>query len=343
MHNEIRESEKSKIKNKKKAFWNDFTVFECFQHHPVICPSLHHYQTPPTMLPSAEYLSKVYGYDLGEANFSSGSTYNSLEGVAGDSISFTHLDSYDSGDSVPRFPVPMNIALCLAEARLPTLGYENGCKGLYAVNDTPAVNRIQDAPLDLSSCYVKAEPTVKEERDRCCDLLQQNNGCRRNELPRKTQDVCACHHRLCPHTVPALHQQRKCDIKAEGMAPVYTQSAVKPEKKMENGEQDPRRENPDCAGKGSNNCCFCLSHSQWNDPSGRTATEATAICMREPSPGSVPHHPSKRVTDPLSKEELELLEKEKQQMKNPDGTSPVRNTGSSYAVLQQKPFRKGTE
>lgn len=250
--------------------------------------------------------------------------------MAGDSISYTHLDSYESGEFAAEFPVPMNTALCLAETRLATLGCEEGCKGLYACNGTSAVNRIQEAPLDLSSCYVKAEPQVKEE-----PFLQMLHG--GNELQRR-QNVCAGHHRLCPHTASALHKPLKCEIKAEGKVPGCSQSPMKPEVKTENVEQKPRREKPkpDCDGKGSDICCFCLSHSQWNDP------KAAAICMREPSPGSALHHPSKRVTDPMSKEELEMLEKEKPQTKNLDGTTPVRTTGSSYAVLQQKPFRKGT-
>lgn len=277
-----------------------------------------------------------------------------MEGEAGDNISFTQLDSFESGEFAAEFPVPMNTALCLGETRLATLGHEEGCEGFYMGNG--AVNRMQDGPLDLSpACFIKAEPQVKEEHGRCCDSRQnscEGNSCKpclhaahgRNE---RRPDVFAGHHRLCPHAGPALHKLPTCDIRAEGAAPACNRSPVKQERKMENGGQkQPKRESPkpDGTGKGSDICCFCLNRSQWIYPNGngKNAAEAGAICMREPSPGSTMHHPSKRVTDPLLKEELESLEREKQQTKNPDGTSPVRLTGSSYAVLQQMPFRKGT-
>lgn len=96
----------------------------------------------------------------------------------------------------------------------------------------------------------------------------------------------------------------------------------------------------DCGG--SPPCCCPSSDSDFHQKNNGGVTKiGSARCPTIQKRDKVMPCPplGRRVTHPLLKEDVD----KRDVRKNPDGTSPVRTTGSSYGVVQRSPFTKGMQ
>lgn len=273
------------------------------------------------------------------------STYGSMDGNIGDSISYTKLDSdlslETSHQSYER-QVPFIEALYRVENQLPS------------INDTPI--RAGEFPNmsrnDRVENGLKGEPRGCCNGFRCADKLEENGaggcGCRQAYGQRSCANChCAARRQVKPETE---REQREACAGQNHTHFTQAERTSRPRPKFEVVKYEPLEDPNDnvpepgknlctkenVVGKGDASCC-CLNNSNFcakNALSEADPTGDTLIYARD----NVAQYPlGKRITHPVLKEDID----DKDVKKNPDGTNPVRNTGSSYGVVQQSPFKEG--
>lgn len=272
------------------------------------------------------------------------STYGSMDGNIGDSISYTRLDSdpslETSSHQVYERQVPFNEALFRAVNQLPS------------INDNPIG---AGELLNLSrNGSARSEGAVKVEPRGCCNGFRcgENGagcGCR------QAYGQCSCtncHHAACR----PIKQETECEQRETCAGQNHTRSALQAERasrptfevvKYEplEGPNDkvPRPEKNSCTkenivAKGDDTPCCCLTNANFCAKIAPSKAGPTGDSFRHARDNVVQYPLGKRITHPVLKVDID----DKDVKKNPDGTNPVRSTGSSYGVVQQSPFKKGT-
>lgn len=195
--------------------------------------------------------------------------------------------------------------------------------------------------LDLSKgCCAKFKSIVKVEPRCCRSSVKSEEGLKGNGIVfgQHCYNCCPVDKDKCRHCAGGQHPARV--VHEDRMFHSLPEFAkCKPSDQDDAIQKPPKKE---CAliSHGSPHCCCSLNDSNFhrkNDIIAKTGSARGPMIQKRDKMAPCP--PGRRVTHPLLKDDMDKRDVKK----NPDGTSPVRTTGSSYGVVQQSPFIKGMQ